>query len=398
MLIFPLRGSGSGVYADKLTEFLFMRGNQVKVLCCDHYPPNKAYPVEAILFSNGKNKVFDLDFNFPAFTTHPLSRETTFGTLTDDQKQAYQRVFREKIAQEVALFQPDIVHVHHGWVIASVVAELNVPYVISLHGTEHLGFERYPRYRELALQGLHSACLVMAHTEEDREHAILTYSLAPQKVVVIQSGIDTDVFQPLQLDPVDKKRILQNYGIHEFDRPVVLFGGKLTAIKGVDVLLRAAHVYSQIDERPMTLIAGAGDAGEELERTARELELDSVHFLGHQSHEQMVLLYNIADIVAIPSRVESFPLVAMEALACGTPIVASDVSSIRQILRGNKRIGCLVPSGDPAALAKQIVASIQGKSKEKMHQAATAHIRHNFGWEKTVTHIENIYERCCSDT
>jgi glycosyltransferase involved in cell wall biosynthesis len=394
MLTFPLRGSGSGVYTDKLSEFLIERGHQVKVLCCDHYRPNRTYPVEVILFNNGANDAFDLYFNFPAFTTHPASRETTFGTLSDDQKRAYQRVFRARITQEMALFQPDIVHVHHGWVIGSIVAELNVPYVISLHGTEHLGFEKYPRYRTLALQGLRGARLVVAHTAEDRERAILMYALAPQKVVVVQSGIDTDVFKPLQLSQAHKKRLLQSYAIDEFNRPVVFFGGKLTAIKGVDVLLRAACIYSQIDERPVTLIAGAGDTREDLERLAGELGLDRVYFLGHQSHEQMVRLYNVADIVAIPSSVESFPLVAMEALACGTPIVASDVGSIRQILGDNEQIGHLVPPGDPIALADKISASIQGRFKAKARRAAVAHIRQNLSWENTVSGIEHVYERC----
>jgi hypothetical protein len=82
MLIFPLQGSGSGVYVDRLAAFLARRGHTVSVLCCDHQPAHREYPVEAILFANGHNSGFDLDFNFPAFTSHPLSTATTFGTLT----------------------------------------------------------------------------------------------------------------------------------------------------------------------------------------------------------------------------------------------------------------------------------------------------------------------------
>jgi glycosyltransferase involved in cell wall biosynthesis len=389
MLIFPLRGSGSGVYADKLAEFLVRRGHQVKTLCCDHYPPEKSHPVEAILFSNGENELFDLDFNFPAFTTHPLSRETTFGTLTKDQKQTYLRVFREKITREVARFEPDVVHVHHGWVIAPVVAELDVPYTISLHGTEHLGFEAYRDYQELALRGLRDARLIMAFTEREREQALETYRLEPQKVVVVSSGIDTESFKPLA---VDKERLLKRYAIGECDRPVVFFGGKLTAIKGVDVLLRAARIYSRMDERPLTLIAGDGDVRKDLERLAGELKLDDVHFLGHQSHPQMARLFNVADVVALPSRTESFPLVAMEALACGTPVVASDVGGFRQIV--DEQVGVLVEPGDPVALAERIVAFVQGGFKEKARRAAVDSMRRDFSWEQAVGRIEGVYA-CC---
>src|SRR3954470_5811811 len=114
MLLFPLHGCGSGVYAERLAASLMSRGHQVKMLCCDHYPAQKQYPCETILFNNGKNSVFDLDFNFPAFTSHPSSIKTTFGSLTADQRQAYTQVFREKIQRELASFKPDIVHAHHG--------------------------------------------------------------------------------------------------------------------------------------------------------------------------------------------------------------------------------------------------------------------------------------------
>jgi glycosyltransferase involved in cell wall biosynthesis len=388
-LLFPLHGSGSGVYADKLAEFLTIRGHQVSVLCCDHYRPNRAFPVETILFSNGENTEFDLDFNFPAFTTHPLSQGMTFGDLTAAQKRAYTRAFREEIAHAVTRYDPDIVHVHHGWVIAPIVADTNIPYTISLHGTEHLGFEKYPRYRKAALRGLHGARLVMSHTEEDRQRAILSYGLAPQKIMVVRSGIDTGKFRPLQ---VDKPRLLRSYGISSPERPVVLFGGKLTAIKGVDVLLQGACIYSEIDPRPMTLLAGDGDARSDLQQMARELGLDSVHFLGHQSHRQMVHLYNIADVVVIPSSMESFPLVAMEALACGTPIVASDVGSLRQIV--DDPLGYLVEPGDPVALAEKVISSIHERGKEKARHAAIDHVRRNLNWQNTVSDIESVYERC----
>src|SRR5690242_5228328 len=191
MLLFPLQGSGSGVYVDRLAAFLSRRGYDVGVLCCDHQPPRKAYPAEAILFSNGRNRVYDLDFNFPAFTSHPLSTTTTFGSLTAAQKQVYLRVFREKIAGAMARFRPDIVHAHHGWVIAAILADMPIPYVVSLHGTEQYGFERYPDYRELALRGLRGARMLIALTENDREQAIRSYNVDPQRVVVVKSGVDT---------------------------------------------------------------------------------------------------------------------------------------------------------------------------------------------------------------
>ena len=387
MVIFPLRGSGSGVYVDKLSQQLANQGHQVKVLCADHYPPRQSYPTEAILFSNGENQAFDLDFNFPAFTSHPLSPQRTFGNLTESQNLAYRQVFRERIVKELTLFKPDIVHVHHGWVIASVLAELDTPYVISLHGTEHLGFHKYPDYQALALAGLRRARMIMALSEESREQALRTYGIDPEKIVIITTGVDTQAFKAIG---VGKSQVLDRYAIHDASRPVVLFAGKLTAIKGVDVLLKAAQIYAVMDEGPITLIAGDGDLRGSLEAFAQELRLNSVHFLGNQTHEQMVGLYNIADVVAFPSTTDYFPLVALEALACGTPIVASRVGGFRQMVV--EQVGYLIPPGDHAALAEKITAAIRGRFKAKASHAAVAHIRQNFSLEKMVGNIEKVYD------
>src|SRR5574341_1245649 len=114
VLLFPLHGSGSGTYAERLTEFEWRQGLAVKVLCCDHTVPRRHFETAALLFNNGRNTGYDLDFNFPAFTTHPLSLATTFGSLSAEQRAAYITAFQKKIEREVRVFQPDIVHAHHG--------------------------------------------------------------------------------------------------------------------------------------------------------------------------------------------------------------------------------------------------------------------------------------------
>lgn len=389
ILLFPLQGSGSGVYTDQLAETLARRGHQVRVLCCGHAVPERPYPVAVLLFNNGTHQEYTLDFNFPAFTTHPASPTTTFGTLTAAQRAAYLAAFRTAIVQEVTAHPPDLVHVHHGWVIAPVVAELQLPYLISLHGTEYLGFFRYPWYQPWALRGLRGAWLVLAHTEADREAALLAYGLEPERVVVLPGGVDTAVFCP---QPVDKAAVLGEYGIAATDRPVILYGGKLTAIKGVDSLLQAAQQYEASKADPLTLIAGDGDLRTELEQQARAGGLQAVHFLGHQSREQMIRLFNLADVVALPSRTESFPLVAMEAVACGTPLVASAVGGLLEIVRAPW--GRLVPPDDPSALAAALLTMIQAGRAAAVRQAAAAYAAQHFSWETTVDRVEALYGHC----
>ncbi len=388
MLHFPLKGAGTGIYVDTLARSLIKRGHEVRVLCCDHHVPNKQYYVEAILFNNGDSEKYDLDFDFPVFASHPLSKGKKFGELNQDQKEAHIRVFRTKIGQGISGFKPEIIHVHHGWVIASVLAEFDIPYVITLHGTEYYAFKKYKEYQELTLRGIRGAQIIMALTEQERKQAICTYGIDPQKIIIVKSGTDTNVFRPFE---IDKRTLLKSYSVKDTDRPVVLFGGRLTAQKGLDTLLKAAEIYSQENERPITLIAGDGDLREQSEQLAKQLQLDDIYFLGNQDHQQMVKLYNIADVLAAPSRFEPFGLVALEALACGTPVIASNAEGFRQTI--NEQVGCLVELDDYKALAEKVTTFIRDGIKEKVKHKAAAYVKQNFSWDRTVSNIESVYNQ-----
>jgi len=428
ILLFPLHGSGSGTYADRLAAFEQARGHTVKVLCCDHAVPQRGFETVALVFKptahstvpdagvdtrtadagGGLSAKPDLDFNFPAFTTHPLSTSTTFGSLSDEQREKYATAFHRKIREEVASFKPDLVHAHHGWIIGAALADLDVPYVISLHGTEHYGFMHYPAYREWALKGLRQADRVLALTEEERSKAIETYALDPDRVIVITSGVDTTLFHlaaaEIRFNGLDLSRgrlahvrreavvgrWAQSAGAARH-RPIVLAGSKLTAIKGTDVLLRAAAIYSKIPEHPLTLIAGEGNEHAALENLRDELQLqEDVIFLGHQTAEQMVTLYNMAEVTVLASRTDWFPLVVIESLACGTPVIASEVGGLSQLVTPN--IGRLFSTGDYATLAAYVTDFIQSDFKAAVQSACVQYVHEKFSWDRTVDRIIAVYQ------
>jgi glycosyltransferase involved in cell wall biosynthesis len=406
ILLFPLHGSGSGSYVDRLAEFEQARSHTVKVLCCDRVVPQRRYETAALVFadvpgveaSTGRTAAspakastptasYDLDFNFPAFTTHPLSTATTFGSLSDNQRCRYIEAFRRKIHAEVAAFRPDIVHAHHGWVIGAALAELDVPYVISLHGTEHYGFTHYPAYRELALKGLRKADRVLALSAADRTTAIETYALDPDRAEVITSGVDTMAFKPVT---IDRASVLARYGLAEVDRPIVFAGSKLAAFKGTEVLLRAAAIYSKIPEHPITLIAGEGSEHAKLEALCDELHLrEDVFFLGNQNAVQMRDLYNVAEVTVLASHIDWFPLVVVESLACGTPVLASAVGALPQLVDSN--IGRLFSAGDYATLTAQVTDFIRSDFKATAGAACVAHVCEKFSWDMTVERIIEVY-------
>lgn len=386
MLHFPLEGAGTGIYVDGLSQSLTQRGHQISVLCSDHYLPKKKYPVVAVLFSNGTNDNFELDFDFPVFASHPLSRGPRFGELSKPQREAYFHAFHRKIKDMIASFSPDIIHVHHGMIIASIVAEFDIPYVITLHGTEYYGFKEFRDYQELTLRGIHGAHTVITPSDAERERAILTYGIDSSRVVVVKHGTDTNLFRPIE---IEKSALLADYSIQDVNRPVIFFGGRLTSQKGVDTLIKAARIYSQMDEKMTTIIAGDGDLRQYLEKLAKEL--DTIYFIGTQSHQQMAKLFNVADVVVVPSVFEPFGLTALEALGCGTPVIASNVGGLRQIV--NKQVGCLIEPGDYRTLALKVTSFIRDGLKEKVRFKAADYIRRNFSWEETNSNIERVYGR-----
>jgi glycosyltransferase involved in cell wall biosynthesis len=176
-----------------------------------------------------------------------------------------------------------------------------------------------------------------------------------------------------------------------FRRPIVFAGSKLTAIKGTDVLLRAAAIYSKTPERPVTLIAGEGDERLQLEALRDELNLrDDVFFLGHQGAAQMVELYNAAELTVLASRTDWFPLVVIESLACGTPVIASEVGGLSQLVTSN--IGRLFSAGDYATLAAHVTDFIRSNFKATAQAACVQHVREKFSWDRTVDRIVAVYQ------
>lgn len=388
LMHFPLRGAGTGVYVDMLTKDLIKRGDEVKVLCASHYEVERPYSVTPVLFKNDDNTQYDIAFDFPVFASHPVSKGKQFGDLTEEERMAYTNAFRKKIAELITTFNPDLIHVHHGWIIASIVSEYNIPYVITLHGTEYYAFDNFPAYREEALKGLHAAQKIMALTQIEKDQAMISYGLADDEIEIVKSGTDTNVFKPLEQD---RGHILSSYGIPTTERPIIFFGGRMTPQKGIDTLIRAARIYNQSDIKPITILAGDGSLRKEHEALAKELDIKDIYFIGNQTHEQMVQLFNLGDLAVLPSNFEPFGLVAVEALACGTPVIAGNVGGMKTIV--TEEVGSKIEPGDFKTLATKIIHFLESDFKINNKEKILAYVRKNYSWTNTVSHIREVYQR-----
>ncbi|MDX1709305.1 MAG: glycosyltransferase, partial [Desulfobacterales bacterium] len=234
----------------------------------------------------------------------------------------------------------------------------------------------------------HTCQRILAPTSAEKQNLIKYYHAAEENIGVVPCGVNLDLFQPR--DKIGARRSL---GLDE-NASIALYVGRFDPIKGIDRLLKAiAHLRRQ---QPVQLLIIGGDGPEtieyqNLERLVHQLGVqDSVTFLGRIEQRQLPPYYSAADLLVIPSYYESFGLVGLESLACGTPVVSTPVGAMSTILQDD-RAGLLLNNADPAALADGIAATL---TRQRASDFSVADLRHRicqFGWKNVASGILNEY-------
>lgn len=390
---FPLEGSGSGTYTLNLAQHLAKRGNQVCVVLPENREPSPLEGVELrpVYFTpdTGAAPAPDaLPFNFPCFTTHPRSL-TAFGDLTDEQLDQYLAAFTAAIDEAVRVFRPDIIHAQHVWLLADVAARTGMPTVLTAHGTDMMGYRKWPQLRPMADEAVQLCRRIIAISRDNYQDTIDTIPAAAPKMALLLNGYNEDVFYR---EPIDRTALLASHGVAYDGQPIMLFAGKLTGFKGIDTLLRAAARYEAANPDVITLLAGSGEEEAALKALKADLGLQRTHFLGHQQQADLRELYNAADVFAMPSRREPFGLVALEAMACGLPVVATNQGGLAEFV--SDEVGALVPVDDEAALADAVLAELARNAADPgRSQRIAEKVAAEYAQSKFVVRLEELYRR-----
>lgn len=385
---FPLEGSGSGIYTQNVADVLLKLGHEVVVIAPDHKQvTNKDFLVRSIIFSNGVNKNFHLPFNFPCFTTHPFSN-TTFYELTDTQISDYTNTLLDFIYKAKEDFNPDIIHAQHLWISSYCAKKTGIPFCTTCHGTDLIGFRKGKRYRNMTIDAVKSASFIIAISNQVKKDILNLFDISDKKIKVISNGFNSDIFR---IKEIDRQKLLNELGLPLEVGKVICFVGKLTHFKGVDVLIKAASIYEKVLDNVITLIVGYGELYDELVNLANEMGLKRFYFLGHHDQNVVSKIYNLADLAVVPSRGEAFGLVAIEALACGTPVIGTINGGPQDFL--NEEVGALVKQDSPEDLAKKIIKEIKSDSKSKKGKLAAKYALENFSWRKNVKELIDIYKK-----
>jgi D-inositol-3-phosphate glycosyltransferase len=231
---------------------------------------------------------------------------------------------------------------------------------------------------------------LIVNTEDEARQLVSLHHADPDRIDVVHPGVDLTMFTP-----GDKRAARAALGLAADER-MVAFVGRIQPLKAPDVLLRAA---AKLPDLRVVIAGGPSGSGLAspggLIRLADELGIaDRVTFLPPQSREQLVNVYRAADLVAVPSHSESFGLVAVEAQACGTPVVAAAVGGLPVAVRDGVS-GVLVPGHDIDDWAAAIDGLFR-RGPETMRAAALAHAA-TFSWAHTVDALLLSYGRAITD-
>ncbi|HEX7433110.1 MAG TPA: glycosyltransferase [Anaerolineaceae bacterium] len=247
-------------------------------------------------------------------------------------------------------------------------------------------------------QVLEKADVIIAATLAEQAQLQFLYLADTQKIKVIPPGVDTSHFYPI---PSDEAKAAIDMSASE---RMLLFVGRIEPLKGVDILIKAmASIRRDCGDQDcpniLTIIGGDPEASQEmmtaemarLQAICRDLGMDDVVlFLGKRSQDTLPYYYSAADVLVMPSHYESFGMVALEAMACGTPVVASQVGGLAFLVQDGVT-GYVVPDGEPNLLIERLTTLIRDDQLRKKMGEQAAILAQNYSWDRIAERIVDVY-------
>jgi D-inositol-3-phosphate glycosyltransferase len=304
----------------------------------------------------------------------------------------------------------DIIHSHY-WMSGIAAASLSdlwggTPIIHMFHTLGEMKNriarseeEREGEYRlEGERQVLRRANRIVVATLAELTQLRFLYKADASKMVVIPPGVDLGHFYPI---PSDEAKMY--VGLKPEDR-MVLFVGRIEPLKGVDTLIHAMCCLTLKDRsRPVHLAIIGGDPSASREKMTAEMKRlqalcdelalgQTVVFLGKRDQDKLPYYYSAAEVLVMPSHYESFGMVALEAMACGTPVIASEVGGLAYLVRDGKT-GFTIPAEEPDKLCEKISWLLNDKELHEQMSAQAAEYARDYAWEKIAVQIVDEYKK-----
>jgi D-inositol-3-phosphate glycosyltransferase len=292
----------------------------------------------------------------------------------------------------------DLVHSHYwlsGLVGQRAKNHWRIPHVLTFHTTGMMkrvscSQEHEPSRRLIAEKKLMDGCTrILASTSRERESLSRFYGVPGEKIGLVPCGVNLQKFRMMDRDSARKQIGIQD------NRPVILYVGRFTPVKGLDRLLAAAAHLGHIQNLSVMIVGGDGRHtryAAALRRFSRRTGMNgAVTLEGRVDHEDLPVYYNAADVLVVPSYYESYGLVALEALACGTPVVATDVGAMDTIIHEGKT-GAVVKTPSPLLLSKTIETFISPGFRSAPGRKEIRESVAGLGWVSVAARTMREYE------
>ena len=292
-------------------------------------------------------------------------------------------------------FSYDLIHSHYwlsGWIGNDLSREWGVPHVTTFHTTAELkgrtpGGDSEPGMRSCTERKIAaSSDRIIASTRHEYGSLVSLYEADQDRIRVVPAGVDLDMFRP-----EDQRRARDKLGLN--GERIVLYVGRMDAIKGLDVLIHSVASMETPSNLKVLVIGGSKQDKEfnNAQELVNALEVvNKVDLLGTLEHESLPLYYQAADVCVVPSYYESFSLVALESMACGTPVVASRVGGLQTVVKDNQS-GYLVPWHCPDAFADRLEVLLSNDSLRKSLGIQASELAKRLSWKATASSIADVY-------
>lgn len=316
---------------------------------------------------------------------------------------------RKKLCQINKDKNIDIIHYTNDYLGLFPPNNLGVPFLATIHhpyavekkicGLEarSYGAQSYVDYilkrRTFLLEWLERRLCTSAHgimtvSDFTASSIMNDYNINDKRIFTIPNGIDADKFRILNVNGEYKKKLKIP------DEPFVLFVGRLDYGKGLVYLFKAFKMVLDKIPRLKLLIVGDGVLRETLVNLGKELAIDEdVIFLGKVPEDDLIAIYNCSEVLVLPSLLEGFGIVLLEAMAAAKPCVATRVGGIPEVI-ADKETGILVSPGDPSALCDAIIKLLSDNNQRvKLGQNARKRVENTFTWDTIIKQVIDVYDQ-----
>ncbi len=290
----------------------------------------------------------------------------------------------------------DVVHSHYwlsSWVGRELSQAMGVPHVVTFHTLGLIKMQSRAGEVEQAerpvveAEVMATADRIIAFSAHEQDAMARLYGTDPKKVSLVPCGVDLSVFRPL-----DQKAVRERLGLN--GEKILLYVGRVEPLKGLDLLIETAAQMDSEEGVRMIVVGADANGGQEMDRVkqlAKERDLeDQIDFVGQVDHTELPLYYNAADVCVVPSYYESFGLVALESMACGTPVVATRVGGLSTIIQ-HGRTGYLKPWRCPDAFANSVEMIISSDGLQQSLGEAARLRAEGMGWDNVAAMMWEEY-------